>query len=161
MWQANGGNDAVAVAGSFRRMDRLEDVVRGGESPSDLVFLLRGGVDTEEKLLRQAALLESRYTYRGLPARGISLFAASGDLDASSVLGAKLRTYPKYRQVGGAALSKLVVLLPTFQAPHWTALFQPANGAARPESELLVDLLGTLGPVLDNPKYEPTRTKRR
>lgn len=147
--------------GSFRRMDRLEDVVRGGESPGDLVFLLRGGVDTEEKLLRQAALLESRYAYGDHPARGISLFATSGDLDTRLVLGTKLRTYPKYRQVSGTALSKLVVLLPTFQAPHWTALFQPSSGAACPEPELLVDLLGTLGQVLDNPKYEPTRTKRR
>lgn len=112
-------------------------------------------------MLRQASLLESRYTYGGLPARGISLFAASDDLDTRTVLGTKLRTYPKYRQVSGAALGELVVLLPTFQAPHWTALFQPASGVARPEAELLVDLLGTLGPVLDNPKYEPTRTKRR
>ncbi|MEX2627200.1 MAG: hypothetical protein WD225_09985 [Ilumatobacteraceae bacterium] len=75
-------------------MDRLEEVVRLGDSPSDLVFLLRGGVDTEEKLLRQAALLESRYTYGDVPARGISLFAASDDLDTRTVLGTKLRTYP-------------------------------------------------------------------
>jgi hypothetical protein len=136
-------------------MDRLEDVVRGGESPSDLVFLLRGGVDAEEKLLRQAALLESRYTYGDLPARGISLFAASDDLDARTVLGTKLRTYPKYRQVSGAALGQVVVLLPTFQAPHWTALFQPASGVARPEAELLVDLLGTLG------QYSTTRSTSR
>jgi hypothetical protein len=142
-------------------VDCLEDVVRRGESPSDLVLLLRGGVDAQEKLLRQASLLERRYTYGGVPARGISLFAASDDLDTRTVLGTKLRTYPKYRQVSGATLGELVVLLATFRAPHWTALFQPASGIARPEAELLVDLLGTLGPVLDNPVYEPTRTKRR
>lgn len=151
----------IGYLGGFRQMDRLEDVVRGRESPSHLVLLLRGGVDTEMKLLRQAALLESRYTYAGLPARGMSLFAARDDLDRRTVLGTKLRTYPKYRQVSGAALCELVVLLPTFQAPHWTALFRPAGGVARAEAELLVDLLGTLGPVLDNPKYEPTRTRRR
>ncbi len=155
------GATTRSSAGSFRRMDRLEDVVRGGESPSDLVFVLRGGVDTEEKLLRQASLLERRYTYGGLPARGISLFAARDDLDTRTILGTKLRTYPKYRQINGAALGELVVLRPTFLAPHWTALFQPTSGVARPEADLLVDLLGTLGPMLDNPKYEPTRTMRR
>jgi hypothetical protein len=43
-------------------VDRLEDVLRTGESSDDLV-LLRGGEDTSAKLLRQAALLEARYTY--------------------------------------------------------------------------------------------------
>ena len=42
-------------------MDRLEDVVRAGESSDDLVLLLRGGEDTSAKLLRQAALFETRY----------------------------------------------------------------------------------------------------
>lgn len=142
-------------------MERLEDVVRRGESPTDLVLLLRGGVDTQDKLLRQASLLERRYNYRSEPARGISLFAASDDLDTRTVLGTKLRTYPKYRQVSGAALGELVVLLVTFQAPHWTALFQPPTGVARSEDDLLNEVLGTLWPVLDNPEYQPTRTTRR
>lgn len=142
-------------------MERLEDVVRRRESPTDLVLLLRGGVDTQDKLLRQASLLERRYTYRGEPARGISLFAASDDRGTRTILGTKLRTYPKYRQVSGAALGELVVLLATFHAPHWTALFQPPTGAARSEDDLLNEVLGTLGPVLDNPEYQPTRTTRR
>ena len=58
-------------------MDRLEDVLRTGESSDDLVLLLRGGEDTSAKLLRQAALFETRYTYGGQRARGISIFAAS------------------------------------------------------------------------------------
>src|SRR5665811_932350 len=106
-------------------MGRLEDVVRGGESVDDLILLLRGGADTEAKLLRQAALLESRYSFAGRPARGISLFAARGDIDARLVLGTKLRTYPKGRRVSGAALAEIALLLPTFQSPHWTLLFQP------------------------------------
>jgi hypothetical protein len=36
------------------RADRLEDVVRAGESSDDLVLLLRRGEDTSAKLLRQA-----------------------------------------------------------------------------------------------------------
>jgi hypothetical protein len=142
-------------------VDRLEDAVREGERVADLVLLLRGGEDTEAKLLRQAALLERRFNYAGRPVRGISLFAARGDLDARVVLGTKLRTYPKYRRVRGAALAELVVLLPTFRAPHWTALFHASGGPDRPEEALVADLLDILGPVLDNPKYVPDRSRRR
>jgi hypothetical protein len=143
------------------RVDRLEDVLRAGESSDDLVLLLRGGEDTRAKLLRQAALFERRYTYGGQRARGISLFAATSAVDELTVLESKLRTYPKYRRVRGAELVGIAVLLPTFQAPHWTVLFQPPGGARRPEEELLSDLLDILGPVLDNPKYVPDRSRRR
>lgn len=142
-------------------MDRLEDVLRAGESSDDLVLLLRGGEDTSTKLLRQAALFETRYTYGGQRARGISLFAASSAVDELAVLESKLRTYPKYRRVRGAEPAEIAVLLPRFQAPHWTLLFQPPGGARRPEEELLSDLLDILGPVLDNPRYVPDRSRRR
>ncbi|MDQ3486005.1 MAG: hypothetical protein M3445_11450 [Actinomycetota bacterium] len=113
-------------------MDRLEDVLRHGESAHDLILLLRGGEDTQTKLLRQAALLEARYTFEGVPARGISLFAARGDLEARTILGTKLRTYPKYRSVSGAALGELAPLLPTFQVPHWTCCSVGRMGAVGP-----------------------------
>jgi hypothetical protein len=142
-------------------MDRLEDAVRAIESLDDLVLLLRGGEDTAAKLLRQAALLESRFTYGGRPARGISLFAARSDLDARAVLASKLRTYPKYRRVRGTELAGLAVLLPTFQEPHWTVLFQAPGGSDRPEDTLMADLFDILGPVLDNPRYVPDRSRRR
>jgi hypothetical protein len=142
------------------RVDRLEDVLRAGESFDDLVLLLRGGEDTSTKLLRQAALFETRYTYGGQRARGISLFAASSAVDELAVLESKLRTYPKYRRVRGAEPAEIAVLLPTFQAPHWTLVFQPPGGARRPEEELLSDLLDILGPVLNNPRYVPDRSRR-
>ena len=125
-------------------MDRLEDVLRAGESSGDLALLLRGGEDTSAKLLRQAALFETRYTYGGQRARGISLFAASSAVDELAVLESKLRTYAKYRRVLGVELAEIAVLLPTFQAPHWTLLFQPPGGARRPEEELLSELLDIL-----------------
>jgi hypothetical protein len=87
-------------------VDRLEDVLRTGESSDDLVLLLRGGADTSAKLLRQAALLEARYTYGGQGARGMSLFAASSAADELAVLESKLRTYPKYRRCPGPPLPK-------------------------------------------------------
>ena len=113
-------------------MDRLEDVLRADESSDDLVLLLRGGEDTSAKLLRQAALFERRYTYGGQRARGISLFGASSAVDELAVLESKLRTYPKYRRVGRAELAEVAVLLPTFQAPHWTVgLREGVNGRWR------------------------------
>jgi hypothetical protein len=102
-----------------------------------------------------------RYTYGGQRARGISLFAASSAVDELAVLESKLRTYAKYRRVLGVELAEIAVLLPTFQAPHWTVLFQPPGGARRPEEELLSDLLDILGPVLDNLRYVPDRSRRR
>lgn len=142
-------------------MERLEDVVRTGESPDEFTLLLRGGEDTEEKLRRQAAVLESRFTFGGAPARGISLFAARGDLEVREVLGTKLRTYPRYRRLEARALSEILVLLPTFATPHWTALFQPPRSPGQSEEHLLADLIAILGPVLDNPKYLPARRRRR
>jgi hypothetical protein len=85
-------------------VDRLEDVLRTGESSDDLVLLLRGGEDTSAKLLRQAALLEARY-YGGQGARGMSLFAASSAADELAVFESKLRTYLN-RRVPGAPLTK-------------------------------------------------------
>jgi hypothetical protein len=61
----------------------------------------------------------------------------------------------------GFELAEIAVLLATFQSPHWTVLFQPPGGARRPEEELLNDLLDILGPVLDNPRYVPDRSRRR
>jgi hypothetical protein len=90
----------------------------------------------------------------------MSFFAARGDLDARVVLGTKLRTYPKYRRVSGVALAELVVVLPTFPAPHWSALFQSPGGADASEEALLAGLLDILGPVLNNPKYVPDRSRR-
>lgn len=104
---------------------------------------------------------ETRYTYGGQRARGISLFAASSAVDELAVLESKLRTYPKYRRVRGAPLAEIAVLLPTFQAPHWTVLFRPPGGARRPEEELLKDLLDLFGPALDNPRYVLDRSRRR
>lgn len=136
---------------------RLEESIRAGESPGDLILLLRGGTDTREKLARHADRMVGRYTYRGEPARGISLFAARGDLDARVVLEARMSTYRAYYRVDAERLSALGTLLPTFEAPHWTLLF-PAAGD---DSGLLDELLAILGPVLDNPRYVPPEARRR
>lgn len=141
-------------------MDRLEDEVRQGESPEDLVLLLRGGEDTKETLLHRARLMERRFTYDDRPARGLSLFAASGDLDTRAILGTKFKRFETYRSVAAADLAALGLLLPTFAAPHWTLMFLAPDGAEVNEDAFFDRLLAILGPVLDNPKYEQNKTTR-
>lgn len=85
-------------------------------SPPTTLYCSAGARDTSAKLLRQAALFETRYTYGGQRARGISFFAASSAVDELAVLESKLRTFPKYRRVRGAELAEIAVLPPTFQA---------------------------------------------
>ena len=141
-------------------MDRLEDVLRAGESSDDLVLLLRGARTRVPSSCGRRRSLR-RATPTAASVRVGYHFAASSAVDELAVLESKLRTCPKYRRLRGAEPAEIAVLLPTFQAPHWTVLFQPPGGARRPEEELLNDLLDILGPVLDNPSYVPDRSRRR
>lgn len=140
---------------------RLEEVVRPRESADDLVLLLRGGPDTEEKILRHADRLADLFTYQGGLARGISLFAAEGDLDVWSVLGTQLRAYPKYFRIPASAVVGRFVLLPTFAKPHWTLLLRTPDGSEVPEKKLIDELMAIIGEVLDNPKWAKTHKRRR
>lgn len=143
-------------------MRSLEDVIRSGQSPDGLAVLLRGGTDTRDKLVRNADSMAKRFTYDGQPTRGISLFAAHGDLEERMVLGSRLSTYRTYYKVGAADVAGLGLLLPTFVSPHWTLLFEPAfAGRSRPLEELVEGLLAILGPLLENPKYVPPEAYRR
>ena len=143
-------------------MRRIEDSIRTGESSDDLILLLRGGPDTREKIIRHADRTAARYTFDGRPARGISVWAAQGDLDTRTVLAERMSTYRKYYRVTAEAATAIAVLLPTFEAPHWTLMFESPEGTERREEAEMIDaLLDILGPVLDNPKYEPRHGNRR
>lgn len=141
-------------------MERLEEVLRTGKPWGSIAVMLRGGVDSAAKIVRQASMLQARYSFRGGPALGISMFAAEGDLETWAVLGGKLRTYPKCRRVPADRLCDRFLMLPTFQIPHWTILLDGALGDLADGTSVL-ELLDILGPVLDNPKYEPTRARWR
>lgn len=141
-------------------MERLEDAVRQGEHVDDLVLLLRGGRDVPDKLLRQAATLERRFTYAGTPARGISMFAARDADDERRVLAQKLPTFPNYRRVAAELLVELALLLPTFSAPHWTLLFRRPGGPVEAENTIIRRLLDVLGEPLENPAYRPWKPRR-
>lgn len=78
------------------------------------------------------------------------------------MLATRLSTYRKYYRASGPTLASLALLLPTFDAPHWTLLFRRSDGEEPgSEAELLGDLLDILGPALDNPKYVPPEARRR
>ena len=124
-------------------MDRLEDVLRAGESSDDLVLLLRGGEDTSAKLLRQAALFEARYIYGGQSARGMSLFAASSVVDALAVLESKLRTYRSTAGARGGACRNRSALADVPSA----SLDRPVPAAWRSPSA--GDAIGACGPSGD------------
>lgn len=140
---------------------KLEEVARAGESADDLVLLLRGGPDTKEKILRHADRLEDVFTYRDGLARGISLFAAQCDLDAWSVLGTRMQSYPKYIRIPASAVVGRFVLIPTFAKPHWTLLLRTPDGSEVPENELIDELVAIMGEALDNPKWAKTQKRRR
>lgn len=121
---------------------------------------MRGGEDTKETLLHRARLMERRFSYADQSARGLSLFAASGDLDTRTILGTKFKRFKTYRSVDAAELTAFALLLPTFTAPHWSLMFLAPDGSEVDEDAFFGELLAILRPVLDNPKYEPNRTTR-
>ena len=102
---------------------RLEDVLRGTESPDDLVFLLRAGDqdDNLDRLQHQAARLSRRYTLGNVDCYGVSAFAATEESEAW-VLATKMDVRRRYYRITSADVAGLR-LLPTFTAPHWTVLF--------------------------------------
>lgn len=112
--------------------------------------------DSEQKLLKQAAAMERRYTYEGKPARGVSLFAARSEPEARAILAGKLRIYPRYRAIPASLVTDRIVLVPTFGSPHWTVLFRSPSHP-RDEHELIDEFLSILGPVQRNPKHHMAR----
>jgi hypothetical protein len=133
---------------------RLEDVLRGTESPDDLVFLLRAGDqdDNLDRLQHQAARLSRRYTLGGVDCYGVSAFAATEESEAW-VLATKMDVRRRYYRITSADVAGLR-LVPTFTAPHWTVLFSGPDG---PEYKAFLDALGDLR---DNPYWKRTAGRR-
>ena len=136
--------------------DALEDVLRPDESPDGLVLLLRAGDegDDVDLLKRQALRLHRRYTYDGNDCWGISVFAATEE-NEPWVLATKMGVRRRYYRVRRSDLADWP-LLPTFNTPHWTVLFDGPDG---PEYQAFLDALGE---IRDNPfwKRRPGRRPR-
>jgi hypothetical protein len=137
--------------------DALEDVLRPNEVPEDLVFLLRAGAEDDVDLLkRQALRLDRRYSFEGAACFGVSVFAATEE-NEPWVLATKMDVRRRYYRLRYRDVANLRLrLLPTFNAPHWTVLF---NGPDGPEYQAFIDALGE---IRDNPywKRRPGRRTR-
>ena len=134
--------------------ERLEDVMRPDGAAEDLVLLLRGGVYDEgiSRLQQQAAELDRRFTFKGGSCFGVSVFAATLVTEAD-VLAKNMDVRRRYYRIHVSDIPELVVL-PTFRSPHWTVMF---NGADGPEYGYFVDAWGDLR---ENPYYSRTPGRR-
>lgn len=136
-------------------MRDLAAVLRSGELIGSDVVLVRGGVDTPEKLRAHAEDMARRFVWRGEPATGVSAFGAPLE-NVHEVLADKLTSYPHYRLVHVAALRHAgFEVLPTFRSPHVTILLPDVEAAT------LAALLDTFGAVRDNLEYRRRRNRRR
>ena len=135
----------------------LGRVLRRETIPPGSTLLIRGGPDSIDKLRSHARRMSRAFTFEGVPALGISVFAALDDIGAASVdgvLAGKLSTYRVVHLVeAGSLLSEGFRLLPTFARPHMTLLL--------PSLDDLEALVKLLGPARANPHYGETTGRRR
>ncbi|MHB8188512.1 MAG: hypothetical protein ACYDDU_21065 [Dermatophilaceae bacterium] len=136
--------------------ERLEDVVRQDDLGDDLMLLLRGGVyeDDVARIQQQAHDLDRRFTWRGGPCYGVSVFAATPETE-DQVLAQHMDARRRYYRILYRDIAQLL-LLPTFRKPHWTVMF---DGPGGPQYQLFVDSYGELR---DNPHWtrKPGRRPR-
>lgn len=121
------------------------------------MVVVRGGPDSVAKLAAHAARTARAYALDGVPALGISVFAALDDIGAASldgILAGKLSTYRVVHLVTAGDLQATgFTLLPTFGRPHMTLLLKSVD-----QVEQLLDVLGAARP---NPHYGETTPRRR
>jgi hypothetical protein len=131
--------------------------VREEPVPATATVIVRGGPDSVAKLTAHAARTARAYALDGVPALGISVFAALDDIGVASldgILAAKLSTY---RVIHFTAVGDLQAagfsLLPTFGRPHLTLMLKGVDQVEQ--------LLAVLGPARPNPHYGETTGRRR
>ncbi len=112
--------------------ETIEQHVRAGEPPPDDAYLLLRGSPLElTKLGDQAEDFASRFTYTGVAVQGVSLVVARDEQDADVLMASRfLRSRPWVGVLRAASVrSAGFVLLPTWEAPHYTALLGMMPGA--------------------------------
>ena len=122
-------------------------LLRKEKEPPSTTVLIRGGVDTRDKLRRHAKRTARAWSLDGKPLLGISVFAALG----SSLEDLLRRRFASFRMVHLPTVARLARhgfhLLPTGQHPHFTVRLSSAD-----DSEL-ERLRAALGNVQPNPQY--------
>lgn len=138
-------------------LPELRAVVRQEAAPDPATLVVRGGLDSIAKLQAHAGRTARAFALDGVPALGLSVFAALDDIGSGSldgILTGKLSTYQVIHLVtAGEIMDVGFTLLPTFARPHFTLLLTKPS-----EVDQLLDLLG---PPRKNPHYGEMHRRRR
>ena len=127
-------------------MEPIEPYTRDEELPASSVLVVRGGPITAEKLLQSARREQAVYTWRGHPLACVSAEALMGEWSLDRVLSEHLATRTTYATTTvGRVLQAGLVLLPTFDAPHYDVVLEDAT------SEEVAKLMSVLSQPLRNP----------
>lgn len=84
--------------------------------------------------------LDRRFTWRGGPSYGVSVFAATS-LTEARVLAQHMDARRRYYRISYRDIAEHLLLLPTFRNPHWSVMF---DGPAGRQYQLFVDSYGEL-----------------
>jgi hypothetical protein len=138
-------------------LPELRSVVRQEVVPAAATVVVRGGPDSVAKLRAHAQRTARAFALDGVPALGLSVFAALDDIGAASldgILAGKLSTYRVVHLVtAGEVQVTGFTLLPTFARPHLTLLLATL--------EQVEPLLSLLGSAQTNPHYGEMTGRRR
>lgn len=132
--------------GQHKRIEQ-RTLLRAEKAPPGTTVVVRGGIDTREKLRRHAQRTARAWSMDGKPLLGISVFAVLG-----SPLEELLRSrFARFRKVYLPTVARLARhgfdLLPTGKRPHFTVRLR------RGDDSELDQLKFALGAPQPNPQY--------
>lgn len=135
--------------------EELRDYVRREPPLPGKTVVVRGGIDTVEKLARHATRMSRAFVLDGRVVWGVSAFAMPTDDPLQhGPLGHDLSSYRRvHMTTAGVLTSAGFELLPTFARPHVTVVIRSLN-----EIDALLEALGD--PSV-NPYYDVDRRRRR
>jgi hypothetical protein len=140
------GGTSMGREKTSQRMEQRSLLRKEGEPPSATI-IVRGGIDTRDKLRRHAHRTARAWSLDGKPLLGISVFAALG----SSLEDLLRRKFASFRMVYLPTVARLAKdgfhLLPTGQHPHFTVRLSNADDLE------LGRLRTALGAAQANPQY--------
>jgi hypothetical protein len=138
-------------------LPELRAFLREEPIPPATTVVVRGGPDSIAKLSAHVSRTARAYALDGVPALGISVFAALDDIGAASldgILAGKLSTYRVVHLITAGDLQEAgFTLWPTFGRPHMTLLLKTVA-----DVQPLLDLLG---PARPNVHYGEMSGRRR
>ena len=127
-------------------MEPIEPYIRDEELPASSVLVVRGGPVTVEKLLQSAQRERAVYTWRARPLACVSAEAVTGVWSLERVLSEHLATRSTYATTTvGQVLRAGLLLLPTFDAPHYDVVLEDAT------PEEVAKLMSVLSEPVNNP----------